>query len=157
MMMMMVMMMMCTISPPPHMPKWCGDTWIQDVVVSILDKNASDSARDHVISNSCRDTWPWPPWCQSAVPDSHFQPSSSIVWGKIMIIHEYQAEAALGVRGAWGRPWPRGARVSVSRSVCYRKCWLCLDWIDFRDLAHEFSFFIIHKVFFPFVDNWPSK
>jgi hypothetical protein len=59
-----------------------------------------------------------------------------------------QTEAALGVRGAWGRPRTRGARVSVSRLVCYRKHWLCLDYINFRDLAHEFSFFIIHNFFF---------
>ena len=40
-------------------------------------------------------------------------------------MHFVHPEAALGVRGAWGRPWPRGARVSVSRLVCYRKHWLC--------------------------------
>jgi hypothetical protein len=40
------------------------------------------------------------------------------------------------------------ARVSVSRSVCHRKHWLCLDWINFRDLAHEFSFSLFFFVYF---------
>jgi hypothetical protein len=35
-------------------------------------------------------------------------------------------------------------RVSVSRLICYRKHWLSKDYINFRDLAHEFSCFIIH-------------
>jgi hypothetical protein len=36
---------------------------------------------------------------------------------------QWPVEVALAVRGAYGRPWQRGARVSVF----YRKHWLCLD------------------------------
>lgn len=60
------------------------DALIQDVCVSFLDKSASDSPWDYVIFNCCCNTWPGPPWCQPTVPDSHFQPSSSIVWGKVV-------------------------------------------------------------------------
>jgi hypothetical protein len=47
----------------------------------------------------------------------------------------------------------RGHSIGISIDILPQTLVMSIDWINFRGLAREFSFFIMHTIFFLFVDN----